>query len=247
MGLLGRAILETNDALAVQLINYGNGLLKEGDSLRIQAGITVTISKKNDIEALEARLAALELAIAGRFTAVPAMSLLGRNIDTGVIETVPQSNFTTPIQVQNRIDESILSIIENTPETLNTLDELASAINDDANFAVNVTNLIATKATIINSLQLTSRTFFVNTPFNASNWIEPCCAAIKWIDGGQTNQNLPTGFNTGLLEQKDGLHATAAAGKWRVQQFYTGTRLFFRIENNSVWGQWREIASTVVA
>jgi hypothetical protein len=39
-------IFEKNDALAVQLIDYGNGLLKPIDSLNIEAAFTVTIGKK---------------------------------------------------------------------------------------------------------------------------------------------------------------------------------------------------------
>jgi hypothetical protein len=53
-------IFEKNDALAVQLIDYNNGLLKPTDSLGIETAFTITIAKKNSLEAFEARLSALE-------------------------------------------------------------------------------------------------------------------------------------------------------------------------------------------
>lgn len=68
------AILERSDALAIQLIDYGNGLLKSLDTLRIEAATTITISKKNDIEALQTRISALEalLGIFGAATSTAA-------------------------------------------------------------------------------------------------------------------------------------------------------------------------------
>jgi hypothetical protein len=50
-------ILEKNDALGIQLIDYGHGLLTVNDSIGIELGVTVTISKKNSLEAFEVRLA----------------------------------------------------------------------------------------------------------------------------------------------------------------------------------------------
>jgi len=48
--------------------------------------------------------------------------------------------------VQSLVDVSVNSLINSAPETLNTLDELAAALNDDANFATTVANSLATKA-----------------------------------------------------------------------------------------------------
>ncbi|MGB7712007.1 MAG: hypothetical protein WBL95_21145 [Microcoleus sp.] len=41
-------LLERNDALAIQLVDYGNGLLWDTDFIKITATATVTIPKKND-------------------------------------------------------------------------------------------------------------------------------------------------------------------------------------------------------
>ena len=48
--------------------------------------------------------------------------------------------------VQSLVDVSVNNLINSAPEALNTLDELAAALGDDANFATTVTNQIATKA-----------------------------------------------------------------------------------------------------
>jgi len=59
-------ILEKNDALGIQLIDYGNGLLTVNDSIGIELGITITISKKNNMDIFNARLAAMESLLQNR-------------------------------------------------------------------------------------------------------------------------------------------------------------------------------------
>lgn len=44
------------------------------------------------------------------------------------------------------VDNSISGLVDSTPNALDTLNELAAALNDDANFASTVTNALATKA-----------------------------------------------------------------------------------------------------
>lgn len=134
-------IFEKNDALAIQLIDYGNGLLTPVDSLGIEAAFTITISKKNDIEALQAQISALNLALEGKLTNLPSNSLLGRNTNTGVVEIIDQSKFATPTM----LDQAIIDLVGGAPGALNTLIELASALNNDTNFGATVTNALATK------------------------------------------------------------------------------------------------------
>jgi hypothetical protein len=98
-------ILETDDAIAIQLIDYGNGLLTSIDALGLEAAFTITIGKKNSLEAFEGRVSSLELAILGRLDEIPANTLLGRNVGTGVIETINQSKFATPAMLEPIIDQ----------------------------------------------------------------------------------------------------------------------------------------------
>jgi len=59
--------------------------------------------------------------------------------DASTIE-VPTEN-----AVKTYVDTEIAGLADSAPETLNTLNELAAALGDDANFATTVTNSIATK------------------------------------------------------------------------------------------------------
>jgi hypothetical protein len=51
----------------------------------------------------------------------------------------------TVTDVQSLINESVSDLVDSAPETLDTLNELAAALGDDANFATTVTSSIATK------------------------------------------------------------------------------------------------------
>ena len=52
---------------------------------------------------------------------------------------------TTQIATTEYVTNAISNLVDSSPNTLNTLNELASALNDDANFAGTVTNALAGK------------------------------------------------------------------------------------------------------
>lgn len=70
-------IMEKNDAIAIQLVDYGDGLLWDTDFISIDFGCTVEIKKKDDLTELTNRLAALE-SLLGLFGAATA-SVAGTN------------------------------------------------------------------------------------------------------------------------------------------------------------------------
>ena len=47
--------------------------------------------------------------------------------------------------VQGLIDTAVAALVDSSPNALNTLNELAAAINDDASFSTTMTNNLATK------------------------------------------------------------------------------------------------------
>ena len=49
------------------------------------------------------------------------------------------------IASQSYVNTQIANLINSSPDLLNTLSELATALNNDANFSTTMTNLIATK------------------------------------------------------------------------------------------------------
>lgn len=85
-------VMERNDAIAVQLVDYGDGLLWDTDFIKIDFGCTVEIEKKNNVDALIARINALELALDGKLTNLPSETLLGRNIGVGTVEILTKAN-----------------------------------------------------------------------------------------------------------------------------------------------------------
>lgn len=63
---------------------------------------------------------------------------VGSNIDDGAGGTIVAATTTY-------VDTAVAGIVDTAPETLNTLNELAAALGDDANFATTVTNALANK------------------------------------------------------------------------------------------------------
>ena len=70
------------------------------------------------------------------------------NMNAGTTATI--TNLTSPTNTNDAatkgyVDTAVANLIDSAPGALDTLNELAAAINDDANFATTVTNSIATK------------------------------------------------------------------------------------------------------
>ena len=84
--------------------------------------------------------------IAAFYTAVSGLStgsgVLAAGVTTG---TLAQSNNNTFVASTAFVHQAIANLIDSSPSTLNTLNELAAALGDDANFSTTVTNSIATK------------------------------------------------------------------------------------------------------
>ena len=146
-------IMEKNDAIAIQLVDYGDGLLWDKDFISIDFGCTIEVSKKNDLTELTNRLAALENLLNLFGPATPTAG--GTN---GLVKgaSVGEQNYLlrgdrtwqnpAVFAKQTDIDTAIFNLIGGAPGALNTLDELAAALADDANFAATITALINSKA-----------------------------------------------------------------------------------------------------
>ena len=59
--------------------------------------------------------------------------------------TQSASDNSTKIATTAYADTAVANLVASAPAALNTLDELAAALNDDASFSTTVTNSIATK------------------------------------------------------------------------------------------------------
>lgn len=182
-------ILDIKDSYAIKLIDYGYGLIKLTDTIKISIGVKIEISKKNDISIFEARLAALELALQDRLINLPPNTLLGRDLNTGTVQQIPQTRFITPAL----LNQTIIDLVGGAPGALNTLVELAGALNNDANFATTVTNLIASKVGLTgNETVAGNKTFsgFTNLgnagiKIQVLNFISPTTAGNVLLLAGQ--------------------------------------------------------------
>ena len=76
--------------------------------------------------------------------------------------TQSASDNSTKLATTAYVDTAVSNLVDSSPAALNTLNELAAAINDDANFSTTVTNSIATK------LPLAGGTLTGNTSLNDS-------------------------------------------------------------------------------
>lgn len=59
---------------------------------------------------------------------------------------------TNSYATETYVTTQINNLIDSSPAALNTLNELAAALNDDANFSTTITNSIATKATLAEAI-----------------------------------------------------------------------------------------------
>ena len=77
------------------------------------------------------------------------VKLLDNNIvlpSASVATTQGASDNTTKIATTAYVTTALANLADSAPSTLNTLNELAAALGDEANFSTTVTNSIATKA-----------------------------------------------------------------------------------------------------
>jgi len=85
-------------------------------------------------------------------------------------------------------DSAIANLINSAPDALNTLDELANALGDDANFSATVTNSLANK---INYITDTSANFTAANAVTTANvlYVESDQASYLRVGDGSTNYN----------------------------------------------------------
>ena len=84
--------------------------------------------------------------VAGLNTAVSGLSSGSGALTNGVTATTQsQGDNSTKVATTAYTDTAISNLVDSSPGALNTLNELAAAINDDASFSTTVNNNIATK------------------------------------------------------------------------------------------------------
>lgn len=130
-------------------------------------------------------------------TRTGAVTLSSGDVTTALGYTPYNSTNPNSYVVQSDIDTSIANLVDSAPATLDTLNELAAALGDDANFSTTVTNSLATKAPLAspaltgtptaptatantNTTQLATTAYVQGELANEANWN----TAYGWGDHG---------------------------------------------------------------
>ena len=94
-----------------------------------------------------------ELTVVGSISATESIFAADATFSGNV--TVAEPSSSSHAATKNYVDTAIANLVDGAPALLDTLNELASAINDDENFAVTVANNIANVQTNVNNLNST--------------------------------------------------------------------------------------------
>ena len=113
--------------------------IKSNGNVDIASGVDVTgnITVTGTVDGVD---------VAGLDSTVGALGLTGNTLANGVHGTTQsQGDNSTKIATTAYTDTAVANLVDSAPGALNTLNELAAALGDDANFSTTVTNSIAAK------------------------------------------------------------------------------------------------------
>jgi hypothetical protein len=116
------------------------------------------------------------------------------------------------------VDSSVANLVNSAPATLNTLNELATALGNDASFATTVTNLIATKAntaslTTANVTELTNL-YFSNARARASIGTANASSLIYYEANGNFQAVVTAGGGASVTVQNTAPLASTQGTFW---------------------------------
>jgi len=131
---------ETNNlTTAVTWANVPDNFITQSSVTQHQAALSVTESQISDLQSyLTAETSHTDVLVDGDFTSNGLMKRDGAGV-----YSVDSSTYAT----ETYVDTAVSNLVDSAPATLDTLNELASALGDDANFSTTVTNSIGTKWT----------------------------------------------------------------------------------------------------
>ena len=134
--------------------------------------------------------------VAALKTAKDSLSTTNGALVNGVTATTQSAgDASTKIATTAYTDTAISNLVDSSPSALNTLNELAAALNDDANFATTVNNSISANTSAINlRMEKAGGTFSDDVVFGGTNYnITWDKSASKFI----FNDNAEATFGTG--------------------------------------------------
>ena len=140
--LLVSSILRTND-----IPNLTTGKIWVGDSNTVESTV-IHLDESNNRLGINNTSPSYSLDVTGDANISGALTVSGGDVilgGTGRIQGIDTVSTGTDAANKTYVDTQVAGIVDSAPATLDTLNELAAALGDDANFSTTVTNSIATK------------------------------------------------------------------------------------------------------
>lgn len=129
-----------------------------------------------------------------------------QDITTALAPYTPTSNLSSDYATITYVDQSLANIVGLAPETLDTLSELASAINNDPAYFENISTEISTKANV-SDLSTVATTGSYNDLLD-----RPIATAVEYVkinyatDGSVTNiSDLTSGITANIISSAGGI------------------------------------------
>lgn len=137
-------------------------------------------------------------------------TITAANLVSGTLDTLLNSYLTTnTYATQGYVTTAVNNLIDAAPASLDTLNELAAALNDDANFATTVTNSLATKlnlsgGTLTGTLYAGGLVRLTGTTSSNSQLDLPVdWGALRWYDGTTFKGGIGTAGWSGVGSGND--------------------------------------------
>jgi hypothetical protein len=160
-----------------------NGVTATVDEINILDGLTATTSELNNVTGVNSDV---QTQLDGK------VDLAGDTM-TGALVLSADPTVALGAATKQYVDTQVAGVVDSAPATLDTLNELAAALGDDANFATTVTNSLALKA---NSADLgTAASLDVGT--SANNVVQlDGSAKLPAVDGSALTgiEGVPSGI-----------------------------------------------------
>ena len=181
-----------NTVSIIQNVNGQSSVVDCANAFLAVASLGSTVASQSSIDAINASLNNINSEI---LTLAPLNSPHFTGTTTGITKTMVGLNNVDNVSDINKIvstaqksyvDTAVANLVASAPSTLNTLNELATALNDDPSFSTTITTLIGKKA---NSLSPS----FSGTITNNGNFTIDASGNLTTVSGTITSNVLKAG------------------------------------------------------
>ena len=215
--LVGSNTDNGSDKLQVTGNTIVDGTIKATD---FTIGTSGKLTSNNYLQGqLGAKLNSSSYTASDVLTKIKTVDGSGSGLDADTLDGIHASGLTSNNYVQTYVASEIAGLVDSAPTTLDTLNELAAALGDDANFSTTVTNSLATKASN-NYLQSQLSTKLNSSSYTASDVL----TKIKTVDGSGS------GLDADLL---DGAQPSVAASNDTIVKRHSSGYIFANFFNTT--------------